>query len=182
MWKLKRVWLFLVVLILGELLFIQEAEARRKNSQRGVSQRRVAFGGKIRREPRRVAFSRSRRIGKRVGNRQVVLFDARNRRNDFDFFQRSRFSLDGSQVFDPVSSVALGGDPLVDELRLRVLVGRSNIAVDRFGRFFEQVPNRSLSVDRPLIFRDGKILGGAILPVRGDTLEQIRLFNLERGF
>jgi hypothetical protein len=108
-----------------------------------------------------------------------------NNLNSFDRLALAR------QAVEPFPSLAL--DPSGDLSRLAGLtelggqhglrmIGSSNIAVNDRGEFFEQVDRNLLSTDRPLVFNDGKILGGAIVPLRDDTLEQVRQLNASGAF
>jgi len=176
--KRDRKKFFLLVLILSlSVLFLTEenAEARR----RGFFRRRVFFGKKFRPMPSRRAVRCCRRQNSFAGAPHQ-----RNRFNRFDEFDRLALA---RQAVDPFSSLAL--DPTGDISRLGGLDGiqglrridGTNIAFNGRGEFFEQFNNDFNSTDRPLIFNDGKILGGAVVPLRDDTLEQVRLLNASRS-
>ena len=172
-WKRISLLILLVFCFLG--LFEKPAEARR-----GFFRRRAVFG-------RRCCPPR-RRVVRCCGGqpRRVANFNNNfNRFNDLDRLALAR------QAVDPFSSLTL--DPSGDLSRLAGLaeiadrnglrrIGASNIAVNGQGEFFEQVNSERLSTDRPLVFNDGKILGGAIVPLRDDTLEQVRQLNGEGAF
>ncbi len=172
--KPRRAKLF-YILILCTLFFSfiteQTAEASRRGRGRGG--RGFFFG-------RRGNPSRGK--ARQSGNRQVGNRSQINRLNNLD-----REAL-GRQAVDPFSSLSL--DPTGELSRLAGATDRNglqringtNIAVNDQGEFFEQQNNRALNNDRPLVFNDGKILGGAIIPLSDDTLEQVRQGNESGAF
>ena len=172
----KKFYFVVVILSLFVLMLTEEnAEARR----RGFFRRRVFFGKRFRPMPARRAVRCCKRPNQIAGvPHQNYRF---NRFNDFDQLALAR------QAVDPFSSLAL--DPTGDISRLGGLDGvrglqridGTNIAFNNRGEFFEQFNNDFVSTDRPLVFNDGKILGGAVVPLRDDTLEQVRLLNASRS-
>lgn len=166
----RRGYLFLILLVLSLFVFSEEtAEARRRRG----GFRRAVFGRRAQPAPRRRGVARNF-----------------NRVNNFRFNDIDRLAL-ARRAVDPFSNLAL--DPTGDLSRLAGLSGNlngrglrriasSNIAVNDQGQFFEQFDSDLLSTDRPLVFNDGKILGGAIVPLRNDTLEQVRQLNAADAF
>lgn len=185
--KPRRAKLF-YILILCTLFFSfmteQTAEASRRGRGRGG---RGSFFGR-RGNPSRAkgrkcqSGCRQRQEVARSGNRQVGNRSQINGLNNLD-----REAL-GRQAVDPFSSLSL--DPTGELSRLAGATDRNglqringtNIAVNDQGEFFEQQNNRALNNDRPLVFNDGKILGGAIIPLSDDTLEQVRQGNESGAF
>jgi len=171
-----RKFSFLLILSLCILVLTEEtAEARRG---RFFRRRGPAFGRRFRPAPRRRMVRVNRGVN-RGFNRGF------NNLNGFDRLALAR------EAVDPFSSLAL--DPSGDLSRLAGLsglgsqgglrrIGTSNILVNAQGQFFETGDTEELSTDRPLVFNDGKILGGAIVPLRNDTLEQVRQLNAIGAF
>ena len=163
---LSFISLFVVLTLVLAVLTENSAEAARR--RRGLFFRRAVFGKRFVPAPRR-------RIASRVGfnNRAVQRF---NNYNDLDVEALGRVAVDPFSTFSSDPLRGLGRFSSFNRGDLR-LIGNSNIAFDGRGRFFEQVDPRLLNEDRPLVFKDGKILGGATVPLRDDTLEQVRILN-----
>ncbi len=163
---------FSLILILSLVFFMLSEERAEARGRRGSLLRRAFFGREFK--------PASKRKGARCCSRANRLGRDKQKFNRFDDFDRLALA---RQAVDPFSSLAL--DPTGDISRLGGLeglrelqrIGTSNIAVNERGEFFEQLNSDSLSTDRPLIFNDGKILGGSVVPLRDDTLEQVRLLN-----
>lgn len=176
-------WRFFSFLILLGLCLLAMTEQTAEARRRGFFRRRAVFGRRCCSVPRRRAVPCCRRQPS-----QFARANNNNRFNRFDDFDRLAL---GRQAVDPFSSLAL--DPSGDLSRLAGLsqladqngmrrIGSSNIAVNSRGEFFEQLNQDVLTNDRPLVFNDGKILGGAVVPLRDDTLEQVRRLNAAGAF
>jgi len=167
----KRFRFFSVFLILSlSILMLNEGKAEARFF--GFFRRRAFFGRRVQPMPRR-------RVARCCGrpSQFVKRPNQFNRFNDFDRLALARRAVDpfSSLALDPTGDISrLGG---LDSVRGLHRIDGTNIAVDERGQFFEQFNNDVLSTDRPLVFNDGKILGGAVVPLRGDTLEQVRLLN-----
>lgn len=170
--------LFIVLSLVFTVLTENRAEAFL--FRRGLVRRRCCFGRRFNPAPRRRMARCCGRPSRSGGFNPHF--------NQFNNFSRDALA---RQAVDPFSNLAL--DPSGDLSRLAGLgggrglrlIGKSNLAVNDRGEFFEEVDRNNLSVDRPLVFNDGKILGGAVVPLRNDTLEQVRQFNASgalRGF
>ncbi|MFM8313990.1 MAG: hypothetical protein ACKOA8_06860 [Deltaproteobacteria bacterium] len=161
-------WLSWVVILTILVTMVSENSAEAARRRRGLFFRRAAFGKRFIPAPRR-------RIASRVGfsSRGVQRF---NNFNNLDVEALGRIAVDPFSTFSVDPLRGLGRFSSFNRGDLRLL-GNSNIAFDGRGRFFEQLDPRLLTDDRPLVFKDGKILGGATVPLRDDTLEQVRILN-----
>lgn len=184
MFQVKRLgWRFFSFTLLLSLCFLALTEQRAEARRGFFFRRRAFFGRRCCAVPKRRAVPCCRRQPS-----QFARPHNNNRFNRFDDFDRLALA---RQAVDPFSSLAI--DPTGDLSRLAGLsefagrnglrrIGSSNIAVNDRGEFFEQVNQDVLTNDRPLVFNDGKILGGAIVPLQNDTLEQVRQLNAAGAF
>jgi hypothetical protein len=165
-------WFSLFLMLAMVFTVVTENRAEAFLFRRGMFRRRCCFGRRFNPAPRRRVARCCGRPSRGGGFNPHF--------NQFNNFGRDALA---RQAVDPFSNLAL--DPSGDLSRLAGLgggrglrmIGNSNLAVNERGEFFEQVDRTNLSTDRPLIFNDGKILGGAVVPLRNDTLEQVRQFN-----
>jgi hypothetical protein len=169
----RRRWLiFLLMLLLigiGETVAPEQAEA-------GFFRR--LFGGRGRPGMSRMV---RRRGG---GNRRFV---ARNNfaahRNNFN---RNNFDLNNFNNFNRFDTDFLGRFPVDGFSDLRIdptgafsrVAGTRNVAVDRFGNFFEITGGAVLEVRQPLLRSNGQLVGGATFgTVFDDTVNDMRFLN-----
>ncbi len=166
----KKVFFFLLLVLVLDLSTAENAEARRR-----------IFGRRNRGVSRRVCRNVNRNFNRNL-NRFASsngFFNNRNFNrfnNDFRANINDPFAL-GRVPADILSSLTL--DPTGSLQRLAIA---PNIGVDRNGRFFELDGLNSLAVRQPLQFSNGQFFGGLNSSVNQDTLLQMQLVNQSGNF